>query len=184
MKKKNILKHEEIKLLIKESDLSFKEIAAKTNSHINTVYNINKGRTHFDLDESYPLRSRDGDRIKKLISKLSIPTLDAIPFSSTINLNLLDYISMLSFLKVDISCLLLFKHLYLDDIVESFNFSPTDEQLISIFKLKPQQPENLSMLLDAYYEPQLSLRNLDYWEESGFLTAEERKDIFKIFSKI
>lgn len=184
MKKKNILKYERIKFLIKESDWSFKKIAEETNSHINTIYNINKGKTHFDHKESYPLRSRDGDKVHKLIDKLSKPTLAAIPRADIITIHLLNYISMLSFLKVAVDCVLLFKDIYYDDVVKLLGYDLTDEDLISLFRLRPQEPEKLRIILDSYYSPVLSLDIINYWQSSGFLNEEELKYIFKIFIKM
>lgn len=183
MKKKNISKQEEIKFLIKESDLTFKEIAKKTNSHINTVYNINKGRTHFDLDEEYPLRSRDGDRVARLVERLRKPSLKALPQSNIISVYLLGYISFLSFIESPVECLLVFKHLYERDVAAVVGRELSDQELVDLFKLNPQQPETLQILLNAYFNPSLSMTIIKYWGESGFLKGEELQDVFKILAR-
>lgn len=172
----------EIKNLIKNSDLTFSAIASKFNVHVNTIYNINKGHSHYDELERYPLRTNEQTIARSLRSKLSIPRGDIIKEPSVASPQLLDYISLLSLLDISSDSIILFKKVFIKELEEISNKKWSDEDLKGLIKTQPRYPKTLKMLVDAYYEPVFKFLNQKHWLSIGFLSEKEASAIYLLFN--
>lgn len=177
-----MLKRDQIKELIKNSNLSMKEIAKSCGVHVNTVYNINSGKTYHDPAEKYPLRQKDSDKVNQLREKLTVPRLDILEESSVLSPRVLDYISLLSLLDVPSTCIVLFKNIFIKDLEVLTESNWTNETLSALVKTRPSQPNSLKCLIDAYYNPSVRFLNLPYWVKINFLSEEEAQNIYLLFS--
>lgn len=173
---------EEIKNLLRNTDKSLSNIAKETGVSPRTVGNINQGKTHFEEDTDYPLRVT-GQRINQLKNKLSKPTKKAVMNPHILSPQLLDYIGFLSILGVGLECLLEFKEVYYKQLSDIFNREMSDEDIISIIKLRPSRPTQLKELVEAYYEPKVKLINMKFWLETGFIKKQEKEIIYSLLIK-
>lgn len=157
------------------------QIAERYQVSPRSVQNINKGTTYYDSSESYPLRVT-GQMIGKLRQKLSIPSAAAVPNPHILSPQLLDYVGFLSLLGVEINSLLEFKGMYYKALVSFFEKDLTDSEIVSIMKLRPQQPTQLKEIVEAYYNPKVKLINIDYWIKTGFIKKAERDMIYALLA--
>lgn len=155
------------------------EIANIAGVSSRTVRNINTGATRHDPGLEYPLRYTRA-RLAALRTRLSKPTKDAVPFPYNLSPHLIDYIGFLSLLGVDISCLLEFKEIYLDELEEAFGRKLSDEDILGIIKLEPAKPKELVNLIKAYKTPKVRLINLDYWVSTGLIQINEVEQIHRL----
>ena len=169
-----------VKELLKNTELKFTEIAKETGVSPKTVQNINNGKTHFNKDETYPLRP-SSLKIGELRARLSVPTQDAVPRPNVLSPQMIDYVGMLSLLGVGIECLLVFKEAYRRPLEEIFGRKLSDDDLLSIIKLEPTLPPQLNTLINAYRNPRVKFINTEYWLNSGFISAYEENLIYSLF---
>lgn len=147
-----------------------------------TVQNINKGLTHYDESETYPLRIT-GRMISQLKDRLSRPNESAVPNPHILSPQLLDYIGFLSILEVGPTCIITFKSVFNQQLEEIFKRELTDVEILSIIELRPQRPAQLKEMVNAYYDPKVRLTNVEYWIKTGFIKREEKDMIYSLLVK-
>lgn len=172
----------DIKKLLKSTDLPMTEIAKKFNVSPKTVRNINQGTTYHDKNLVYPIRITS-KRIQEIKRELSIPTREAVPNPQILSPQLLDYIGFLSMLEVDIDCLLTFKDVYYKPLKSLFGRELSDQDILSIIKLRPKRPRPLRELIEAYDFPKVQLLNKDYWVEKELIQKGEEEAINSLLLK-
>lgn len=171
---------EEVKDLLKHTELKFTDIAARVGVSSRTVQNINNGKTHRKAGEIYPIRF-SAARMAELRERLATPTKSAVKRPNVLSPQLLDYIGMLALLDVNINCLLEFREVYDYQVEAIFGRKLTDDELLSVISLRPTVPHQFYTLIEAYHNPKVKFINIPFWIESGFIQKEEESIIYSLF---
>lgn len=124
-----------------------------------------------------------GQRLGILRDKLSIPNRNAVPRPNVLSPQMLDYIGFLSILKVDISCLLVFKSIYIEELNRYFKRELSDADILSIISIRPTLPQSLNDLVRAHTKPKVQLMNVDHWIKTGIIQESEREFINEMLLK-
>lgn len=165
---------EEIKKLLRNTDVPMADIAKQFKVSARTVSNINNGNTYKEENINYPLRI-SGKRIYELKRKLSIPNKKAVPNPHVLSPQLLDYIGFLSLLEVSEDCLLEFKEVYNKQLTKHFGKNLSNTEILSVISLRPTRPRQLKELLNAYDNPKVKMINTDYWLKQGLIKKGEEE---------
>ena len=168
-----------IKKLLKNTKEPMSQIAKKFDLSARTVSNINKGLTHFDKNENYPLRIT-AQKKSQLKNRLSIPNKNAVRNPNILSPQLLDYIGFLSVLEVGIECLLEFREVYNEQLEKSFSRELSDKEVLAIIELRPTRPAQLKEMINAYTNPKVKFINKEYWVETGFIDKSEEDLLYSI----
>lgn len=169
-----------IKNLLKNTDKKMTEIAELCGVSSRTVQNINNGKTHKKPDEIYPIRAT-GKRLSDLKGRLSVPRKEAVPRPHVLSPQLIDYIGFLSLLGVGEEAILEFREVFYEELKCFFNRDLSNDEILSIIKLRPSKPETLSDLVKAYDKPRVRFMNLGYWLETGLIKPGEEEFILSMF---